>query len=488
MGRKPETDEQDSARYHLIHFGVRKGVSVMQRVGWLVLCSCLVLGLAGTASVAPAWAQTDSAATGGSIEGFVFLDTDADGALGPSESGLRIVPVQLKGPVNRTVLSSMNGAYRFTDLPAGNYDILVEPGPEWQVQSQGMYAGLAVNGDRLENVNFALEAVDASAAPPPATATLGGTAKPALGNAGTSGGSATGTAGSRGATGTAAKPSSAATKTDTAAKPASSAKPGSSATTAKPEAGPKPATGSKPDAAAKPGAAQPGSAVDAVAAASALLGALSEGDGDVAVDPDMLAALTKALDEVQAEGGTPTLDDLFAKAVTVLSTLPEGSGGAAIAGSGIAAKAADGAAKDDSATGSPAGPGGMAKSDAPAGSAADRTGGGLTPSVYGTSSYDLAPSAYGTAMAAAPAAQGATGASAAGASAAPAMDSGSADPQAAPAAGMGLSKGGAPMDAPFAAPQMPQTGIGAPSRAGFALALVLALGAVALAGMVLERR
>ena len=98
------------------------------------------------------------ASSGGSIEGFVFLDSDTDGALGPTEPGLRIVRVQLKGPVDRTVLSSMNGAYRFTDLPAGSYDISVDPGPDWEVQSQGMYAGLAVDGDALENVNFALVA------------------------------------------------------------------------------------------------------------------------------------------------------------------------------------------------------------------------------------------------------------------------------------------------------------------------------------------
>lgn len=472
----------------------------MQRVGWLVLCSSFVLGLAGTASAAPAWAQADAAAaTSGSIEGFVFLDSDADGALGPSESGLQIVPVQLKGPVNRTVLSSMNGAYRFTDLPAGNYDILVEPGPEWQVQSQGMYAGLAVNGDRLENVNFALVAVDAPAGPPPAAATLGGTAKPVVGSAGSSGAGPTGGTVGMGATGaaavgTAAKPASTAARPNTAAKPAAGARSGTSATSAKPAAGAKTVSGSKSDAGAKPGAAQAVSPVDAVAAASALLGALSEGDGGVSVDPDTLAALTKALDEVQAEGGAPTLDDLFAKAVTVLSTMPAGSDGMA-AGAGMGMAADEAARRDDAKAGSagggiasadaargPAAPAGMAASDDPA--PAPVSGGGLTPSAYGTSSYDLSPSGYGTAMAAgAPAGQADTVADAAHA-----MDSGPAPLVEAPAAGVGWTKGGAAQEAPSAVPQMPETGIGAPGRAGFALALVLALGAVAVAGMVLERR
>ncbi len=140
----------------------------MQRLGWLVLCLSLVTSFAGTRPAAPAWAQADAAASG-SIAGFVFLDSDGDGVLGPSEPGLTVVPVQLKGPVDRTVLSSMNGAYSFTDLPPGSYDISVEPGPEWSAQSQGMYAGLVVNGDALENVNFALEAArpPADVAPAP---------------------------------------------------------------------------------------------------------------------------------------------------------------------------------------------------------------------------------------------------------------------------------------------------------------------------------
>lgn len=116
----------------------------------------VALGLA--AGVAPAAAHPLAArdGAGGGIEGFVFLDVDADGRLDPDETGVRIVPVRLEGPVNRTVLSTMNGAFRFEDLPAGTYDVAVEPGLGWQALSQAEYAGLSVDGDWLQDVNFAL--------------------------------------------------------------------------------------------------------------------------------------------------------------------------------------------------------------------------------------------------------------------------------------------------------------------------------------------
>lgn len=116
----------------------------------------VALGLA--AGVAPAAAHPLAArdGAGGGIEGFVFLDVDADGRLDPDETGVRIVPVRLEGPVNRTVLSTLNGAFRFEDLPAGTYDVAVEPGLGWQALSQAEYAGLSVDGDWLQDVNFAL--------------------------------------------------------------------------------------------------------------------------------------------------------------------------------------------------------------------------------------------------------------------------------------------------------------------------------------------
>lgn len=110
----------------------------------------------GPAAAHPATARGDA---GGGIEGFVFLDSDADGRLDPDETGVRIVPIRLEGPVNRTVLSTMNGAFRFEDLPPGTYDVAVEPGAGWQSLSQAEYAGLSVDGDRLQNVNFALRSV-----------------------------------------------------------------------------------------------------------------------------------------------------------------------------------------------------------------------------------------------------------------------------------------------------------------------------------------
>lgn len=123
----------------------------------------LALGVAVVgATTAPAAARPSSAAQArsGVIEGFVFLDRDADGLLDPDETGIRIVPVQLKGPVNRTVLSSMNGAYRFEDIPSGTYDVGIAAGEGWQLQGQSVYAGLAVDGDSLSDVNFGLRSAE----------------------------------------------------------------------------------------------------------------------------------------------------------------------------------------------------------------------------------------------------------------------------------------------------------------------------------------
>lgn len=130
----------------------------MVRVSGLACLGSLGLLLVWPASFAAAGAPA-APSESGAVTGFVFLDEDRDGALGPAESGLKIVPVHLRGPVNRTVLTSMNGAYRFENLPAGLYDVTIEPGPEWQVERQSMYAGLSIEDETLGNVNFALIAV-----------------------------------------------------------------------------------------------------------------------------------------------------------------------------------------------------------------------------------------------------------------------------------------------------------------------------------------
>lgn len=66
----------------------------------------------------------------GSIGDTVWLDTDGNGLLDGNEAGIAGITVGLGGPVVGSSTTDANGAYSFTDLPAGTYVVTVGVGPD----------------------------------------------------------------------------------------------------------------------------------------------------------------------------------------------------------------------------------------------------------------------------------------------------------------------------------------------------------------------
>ena len=62
----------------------------------------------------------------GSVSGFVWDDLNTNGIQDAGEPGIPNQVVTLAGPVNATTTTDANGAYLFSNLPAGNYTITVE--------------------------------------------------------------------------------------------------------------------------------------------------------------------------------------------------------------------------------------------------------------------------------------------------------------------------------------------------------------------------
>ncbi|ADV62378.1 Cna B domain protein [Isosphaera pallida ATCC 43644] len=73
---------------------------------------------------------------GATLSGSSFLDLDANGVRDPNERGLANVAINLTGtdaagnPVTRTTTTDVNGNFRFTDLPAGNYTVVETQRPD----------------------------------------------------------------------------------------------------------------------------------------------------------------------------------------------------------------------------------------------------------------------------------------------------------------------------------------------------------------------
>lgn len=60
-----------------------------------------------------------------SVSGFVFIDADGDGLRGTGEVGVPGAQITLTGSgITRTILTDTNGAYSFTELPAGTYQLV----------------------------------------------------------------------------------------------------------------------------------------------------------------------------------------------------------------------------------------------------------------------------------------------------------------------------------------------------------------------------
>src|SRR5690606_15454604 len=61
-----------------------------------------------------------------SVSGFVYVDTDDDGAFDAGEVGIAGVNVTLARPVSRTVVTGVDGSYLFDGLPDGVYTVSAE--------------------------------------------------------------------------------------------------------------------------------------------------------------------------------------------------------------------------------------------------------------------------------------------------------------------------------------------------------------------------
>ncbi len=58
-----------------------------------------------------------------SISGFVYADVNNNGVKDAVELALPNVPISLSGPVSRTIVTGVDGSYRFDDLPVGTYTV-----------------------------------------------------------------------------------------------------------------------------------------------------------------------------------------------------------------------------------------------------------------------------------------------------------------------------------------------------------------------------
>jgi len=115
----------------------------------------------------------------GTIEGRVFEDKDGDGIRDAGEKGLEGVKVKLAGKLKRTAETDKNGKFSFEDLADGNYDVSVVLEKDWvAVKDFTDYKDLEVSGATLSDVDFALQDKgDAKAAAEKTAATA--TAEPA---------------------------------------------------------------------------------------------------------------------------------------------------------------------------------------------------------------------------------------------------------------------------------------------------------------------
>lgn len=94
----------------------------------------------------------------GTIEGRVFEDKDGDGIRDAGEKGLEGVKVKLAGKLKRTAETDKNGKFSFEDLADGNYDVSVVLEKDWvAVKDFTDYKDLEVSGATLSDVDFALQ-------------------------------------------------------------------------------------------------------------------------------------------------------------------------------------------------------------------------------------------------------------------------------------------------------------------------------------------
>ncbi|NNC92327.1 MAG: LPXTG cell wall anchor domain-containing protein [Acidimicrobiia bacterium] len=91
----------------------------------------------------------------GSIGDTVWLDTDGNGLLDGDEAGISGITVGLGGPVVGSTTTDANGAYSFTDLPAGTYVVTVGAGPAGTaLTTVGSFSVLLSEGEDHVDADF----------------------------------------------------------------------------------------------------------------------------------------------------------------------------------------------------------------------------------------------------------------------------------------------------------------------------------------------
>jgi len=102
----------------------------------------------------------------GSIKGLAFIDQNQDGRLGPTEPGLNDVGVHLRGGgLDLFQITGPTGQFSFEGLGAGEYDVFIQPGPEWRVTTPSLYK-VKVNGNMVQGIDFGLVRTGAPPAKP----------------------------------------------------------------------------------------------------------------------------------------------------------------------------------------------------------------------------------------------------------------------------------------------------------------------------------
>jgi hypothetical protein len=90
------------------------------------------------------------------IRGVAFLDLNGDGLFGAGEPGLDHVQVYLHGGgLQISQITPPSGQFSFEALGTGEYDVFVNPGPEWRVSTAQKYV-VRVRGNIVTGIDFGL--------------------------------------------------------------------------------------------------------------------------------------------------------------------------------------------------------------------------------------------------------------------------------------------------------------------------------------------
>jgi len=92
----------------------------------------------------------------GSIRGIAFIDLNANGVFEAGEPGLNDVGVNLRGGGHEMFqITGPTGVHSWDGIGTGEYDLFIEPGPEWKITTPAKYK-VKINGGVLTGFDFGL--------------------------------------------------------------------------------------------------------------------------------------------------------------------------------------------------------------------------------------------------------------------------------------------------------------------------------------------